>query len=186
MAIDEYIPTEYINDSIPAINASNLNKLENAVKSVTDEVIVIGSVTPVGSVIAYAGSPSPQGYLECNGNEYSRAVYDKLFAAIGTLYGSGNGSTTFNVPDLRGEFIRGLDAGKGVDENRVLGSSQEDAVKAHSHDNNKQYTTVLRSSDGAVRPVAYYNSNTADAQTGITGDTETRPRNIAMMYIIKT
>ena len=65
------------------------------------------SSIPVGTVISYTTSTVPEGYLECNGQEVSRTEYAALFEKIGTKYGSGDGSTTFNVPDLRGEFIRG-------------------------------------------------------------------------------
>lgn len=64
-----------------------------------------------GTVIAFAGNPSsaPSGYLLCNGAAVSRTTYAKLFEAIGTTYGTGNGSTTFNLPDLTGRFIQGYD-----------------------------------------------------------------------------
>ncbi|MBP3765976.1 MAG: tail fiber protein [Bacilli bacterium] len=65
------------------------------------------SSIPVGTVISYTTSTVPEGYLECNGQEVSRTEYAALFEKIGTTYGAGDGSTTFKVPDLRGEFIRG-------------------------------------------------------------------------------
>ncbi len=70
---------------------------------------------PSGTVNAFAGATAPDGYLLCNGGEISRAIYSDLFSAIGTIYGVGNGTTTFNLPDMRGEFIRGLDGGRGID-----------------------------------------------------------------------
>ena len=62
---------------------------------------------PVGSVIAYAANSAPNGYLLCNGAAVSRTTYANLFAAIGTTYGAGNGSTTFNLPNLTDKFIQG-------------------------------------------------------------------------------
>lgn len=59
-----------------------------------------------------------------SGAAVSRTTYAALFAAIGTTFGAGNGSTTFNLPDLRGEFLRGWDDGRGADTGRVFGSSQ--------------------------------------------------------------
>ena len=79
---------------------------------------------PVGSVYTFAGTAVPVGWLKCNGALLSRTTYASLFAVIGTTYGAGDGSTTFALPDLRGEFVRGADDGRGVDAGRVLGSAQ--------------------------------------------------------------
>ena len=81
----------------------------------------------------FAGAAAPSGWLECDGSAVARADYADLFSAIGTVYGAGDGSTTFNLPDLRGEFLRGLDSGRGVDADRVLGSAQGEEYKSHTH-----------------------------------------------------
>ena len=78
----------------------------------------------VGQVCFFALSDAPSGFLVCDGASVSRTVYAELFDAMGTLHGAGNGTTTFNLPDLRGEFIRGLDLGRGIDAGRILGSFQ--------------------------------------------------------------
>ena len=65
------------------------------------------SVLPIGSYIQFAGSQAPAGFLVCNGGEISRTTYSKLFAVIGTTYGSGDGSTTFNLPNLTDKFLQG-------------------------------------------------------------------------------
>lgn len=65
------------------------------------------SVLPIGSYIQFAGSQAPEGFLVCNGGEISRTTYSKLFAVIGTTYGSGDGSTTFNLPNLTDRFLQG-------------------------------------------------------------------------------
>lgn len=70
---------------------------------------------PPGAVIMYAGTSTPTGYLRCDGTVYSRTTYSTLFTAISTSYGIGDGSTTFNVPDMRGMFPRGVDEGSGND-----------------------------------------------------------------------
>jgi microcystin-dependent protein len=70
---------------------------------------------PAGAVVAHAGTPVPTGYLLCDGAAVSRSQFATLFAAIGTSWGQGNGDTTFNVPDLRGRFLRGVDLGAGLD-----------------------------------------------------------------------
>lgn len=92
----------------------------------------------VGDVKMRAFGTVPSGWLECNGAAISRsAPYDKLFLVIGTLYGVGDGTTTFNLPDYRGEFLRGWDHGRGVDPARTLGAIatefQPDGIKQHTH-----------------------------------------------------
>jgi microcystin-dependent protein len=90
-------------------------------------------LTPPATIIWTARGTAPNGYLLANGAAVSRTTYAALFAAIGGYYGAGNGSTTFNVPDLRGEFVRGLDSGRGVDPGRNLGAVQGGEIQAHSH-----------------------------------------------------
>ena len=88
---------------------------------------------PVGMVMAYAAATAPTGWSECDGTTLSRVTEAALFAVIGTTYGAGNGSTTFNKPDLRGEFIRGWDHGRGVDTGRAIGTAQGSQNLAHTH-----------------------------------------------------
>ncbi len=78
---------------------------------------------PVGAVVYYTKTTLPTGWLRCDGTAVSRTTYASLFAIVGTQWGVGDGSTTFNLPDLRGEFIRGYDDGRGVDASRVFGSA---------------------------------------------------------------
>ena len=85
---------------------------------------LLNSVNPAGRIAWFATSTNPIGWLVANGQAVSRTTYSRLFAAIGTSYGSGNGTTTFNLPDLRGEFIRGADLGRGVDPGRQQGTVQ--------------------------------------------------------------
>ena len=143
-----------------------------------------------GMVMPFAGSAAPTGWLECNGSAVSRTTYAALFAVIGTLWGVGDGSTTFNLPETRGEFIRGYDNSRGVDSGRVLASSQSDELKAHTHPRNTDGFSEAANVDtngtisGNYSPPALYLKNYTT--TGSTGGSETRPRNVAMMYIIKT
>ena len=88
---------------------------------------------PVGSVFNLATTTVPTGFLECNGAAISRSTYATLFAAISTTWGSGDGSSTFNLPDLRGQFVRGWDNSAGVDSGRSFASSQSDQNKSHNH-----------------------------------------------------
>ena len=81
----------------------------------------------IGVIIACSTSTmlnSPLGFLKCDGSAISRTDFSRLFSVIGTTYGAGNGSTTFNLPDLRGEFLRGFDDGRTVDSGRVIGTAQ--------------------------------------------------------------
>lgn len=75
----------------------------------------IADLTPSGAISMFGGLVVPSGWLLCNGQAVSRTTYAALFAAISTYYGNGDGSTTFNVPDMRGQFPRGFDNGAGVD-----------------------------------------------------------------------
>lgn len=90
-------------------------------------------MAPVGLVAHFARNSAPAGWLKANGAAISRSAYAELYAALGTTYGSGDGFTTFNLPDLRGEFVRGFDDGRGVDGGRALGSSQSGAIQSHGH-----------------------------------------------------
>ena len=92
---------------------------------------LIGGSTAAGTVFWYTSSSTPSGYLSCNGASVSTSTYANLFAAIGYTYGGSGGS--FNVPDLRGEFVRGWDDGRGVDSGRSLGSFQDHNFASHRH-----------------------------------------------------
>ncbi|MDA7086509.1 tail fiber protein [Pseudomonas sp. SA3-5] len=88
----------------------------------------VQSAVGVGVVAPFARSTAPSGWLKANGATISRSTYAALFAAIGTTFGAGDGSTTFQLPDLRGEFLRGWDDGRGVDPGRQLGSAQKGSI----------------------------------------------------------
>lgn len=151
-----------------------------------------GDVTavPAGSVFWFAADTPPTGYLECDGSAVSRTAYADLFAVTGTTFGVGDGSTTFNLPDLRGEFIRGWDNSRGVDSGRAFGSAQSDAVVDHKH---KMGTIAAAAGSDALRGPANYGTGTAQLSSGAfdtagsstIGGAETRPRNIALLPCIK-
>lgn len=86
-----------------------------------------------GQVAFFATENPPTGWLKANGAELSRTTYAGLFAVIGTTFGAGDGSTTFNLPDLRGEFLRAWDDSRGIDTGRSMGSAQSDENKSHVH-----------------------------------------------------
>ena len=136
-----------------------------------------------GSIIAWPTSTAPSGYLECNGAAVSRTTYSALFAVIGTTFGAGNGSTTFNLPDLRGEFVRGWDNGRGVDSGRTIGSAQGSQLGQHSH----TYTYPINGGSGQPGGTGGSSTTgTTGAAGGTTNASETRPRNVALMYCIKS
>lgn len=113
----------------PDANDSQVLATTKATKKAKQDVLDI----MVGQVAMFAmGTPKP-GWLKCNGAAVSRTTYAALFAEIGTTFGSGNGSTTFNLPDMRGEFPRGWDEGRGIDTGRVLGSFQTGEIQSHTH-----------------------------------------------------
>lgn len=122
------------------------------------------NLMPAGEIAYFARPTAPAPYLKANGGAISRSAYPELFAAIGTTFGAGNGTTTFNVPDLRGEFIRGWDDGRGVDVNRSFGSFQAAAAVAHTH----IATTTVQ---------AISHSHSVSGSTNTTGShTHTAPR----------
>lgn len=155
---------------------------------------------PSGAVQAFAMSTAPNGWLKCNGQAVSRTTYAVLFAAIGTIYGAGDGSTTFNLPDLRGEFVRGWDDSRGVDSGRTIASTQSDAFQGHRHEikdsGGNQITQPTGGQVGGTGPTGARAPDQTDfmqAKDIITDGTngtprtaaETRPRNVAMNYCIK-
>ena len=97
------------------------------------ELPQIGAVT--GMVTAFAMSSTPSGWLTCDGSAVSRTTYANLFGIIATTWGAGDGSTTFNIPDLRGAFLRGTGTA-GVSSDYVgpsVGAYQDDQNASHNH-----------------------------------------------------
>lgn len=150
---------------------------------------------PVGTVNYFARQFPPEGWLLCDGREVSRDVFSDLFNMLGTSFGTGDGKTTFNLPDLRGEFIRGLDMGRGVDSNRGLGSSQVEGILKHNH--NLKTETGTAGGDACFADTGIWKKTFANeyaitsdgthlvVSTFDSGDTETRPRNVALLACIK-
>ena len=210
--------------TLPGADGSNGQMLQTNGSGALSFTTVQG--VPSGSVFCMAVATVPSGYLECNGAEVSRTTYSVLFAVIGTAYGTGDGSSTFNLPDLRGEFIRGFDNGRGADSGRSIATSQSAQNASHNHSMSVSGTTsnptptltgdVRRISEGyraqgtasgvftkeldgnnsitgssSTSPVAGFSMDATHTHTfsasGNTGDQggEARPRNIAMMYVIK-
>ncbi len=146
---------------------------------------------PVGSEVMWATATVPAGFLEEDGSEINRTTYADLFAVLDVDYGNGNGTTTFNLPDARGRFIRGFDNTAGNDPDAAsrtdrgdgttgdnVGTLQADELKSHDH----SYTT---NSSGARDAQAADQTGNASSTTGATGGNETRPLNTYRMIIIK-
>jgi len=174
----------------------------------------IANGVPAGSVFTFATTTPPSGYLECNGAAVSRSTYASLFSSISTTWGVGDGSSTFNLPDLRGQFVRGWDNSAGVDSGRSFASSQSDQNKQHNH------TASTTSLTGAITKISE-GFNSSGTATGVftkvggntlggtpgspdsnvcggvnfdashthtianDGGTEVRVKNYSLMYVIK-
>lgn len=163
---------------------------------------MMATYTPPGLVAPFGRTGTISGWLACDGQTVSRTTYAALFAAIGTTFNTGGELiTVFRLPDLRGEFIRGLDAGRGVDAGRDLGTNQEDMIQAHKHvaavgeagqtpfgGTSTLFVGVGSADSNNPRPYTNdgsdYDGGAVNA-AGVIGN-ETRPRNVALRYYIKT
>lgn len=185
----------------------------------TAEIKVVNTET-TGQIAAFpAGAPS--GWLECDGSAVSRTTYADLFAYLGTTYGAGDGSSTFNLPDYRGEFLRGFDNGAGNDPNAAsrtdrgdgttgdnVGTKQTDALQnivgevvirnagggAAFVDQNswtgpfgESPNTVYRARNNLASVSGTYADRIHfDASLTVRTSTETRPKNVAVRWCIRT
>ena len=95
--------------------------------------VISGGVVPVAAIMWFCSPRPPEGYLLCDGRAVRRSEYAQLFRAIGTLYGEGDGNSTFNLPNLVGRFCRGWGPVSPLDPQRQFGSYQEENVGIHNH-----------------------------------------------------
>ena len=196
-------------NSIRVINvATPTAAADAATKAYVDGTVTAG--TPSGAIMYWANATAPSGFLKCDGTSYLRATYADLFSSIGTTFGSVDG-THFNVPDLRGYFVRGLDESRGVDSGRGLGTNQADALQnivgylgvddrivdggaavgaftasgatttAALAAGAPNIDTTAEGSDSRTCYAEFSATNSIGARTS----TETRPINIALIGIIK-
>lgn len=177
--------------------------------------IVIPDAVPPGAILPFAMNTAPTGWLAANGAAVSRTTYSGLFSAIGTTYGIGDGSTTFNLPDLRGYFVRGAGTNSDGKSSDAFGAKQADAVIAHTHSGTTGNDSPDHTHQQRLLNTFYTGPNTwprgTDYQSGTesnasmntlgasnrhqhpfttssqspSGATETRPANIALLYCIK-
>ena len=183
-----------------AVTIRNLNVLiELIANNVTIQNLIANNVTiqdlivnnlnliPPGSIFTFATNTAPNGYLICNGSNLQISSYQKLYDAIGFIYNNAPPPGTFNIPDLRGYFVRGFDSTNTIDPGRVFGSTQIDQFASHSHpfqSTNRQTIGDTDNVSGGNLPVTDYATNTYS--TSAVGGPETRPKNIAMLICIKT
>lgn len=164
----------------------------------------VDTVMPAGMIMTFAGTSAPTGWLACQGQAVSRTTYATLFTNIGTTWGSGDGSTTFNLPDLRGMFLRGTGTNATGSSSGAVGPSvgayAADTYLNHSHaitDPGHVHTVGLASASNISAASGQVNNkvdngSSSSATTGITvntsttGGTETKPKNYGVLYIIKT
>jgi len=157
------------------------------------------ALVPPGTIVAYGGTTAPAGWLVCNGLSVSRSSYPALYTAIGNAFGTAS-SSTFNVPDLRGRFMRGWDSATGRDPDRVsrtamnpggntgdnIGSIQIDQFRSHSHSlafTTRGYAAISNNQQEVLSNTG--NNGSVGRTTGATGGNETRPLNANVNYIIK-
>jgi microcystin-dependent protein len=192
------IPTSLDNDTLNEIQTLTFNNDTLSISKGNSIPLSLSSnrFTPIGSIISYGGRTIPDGWLLCDGSELDRIIYSGLFSAIDTVWGRGNGSTTFNLPDLRGQFLRGVDGSAGVDPDKSSryakisggntgnnpGSYQNEDFKSHTHNTNNGQAV----SGGYGYKFATTSQQTmGSAQIENSGGNETRPKNAYVYYIIK-
>lgn len=191
-----------VETEILRIDSSTSSATVAATVEATDGSIVrmatLKKYVPVGTIQAFAAASAPAGWLLCDGSAVSRTTYADLFALMSEAAGEGDGVTTFNVPDLRGRFLRGWDNGAGNDPDAAartainaggntgdtLFSLQADENKSHTHD---YFKDVSGTGTGNIQPLeGNSNLNSAAGATTSSGGDESRPKNVAVNFIIKT
>lgn len=177
------------------IQTSAVTTAKIAADAVTRAKIEEAERIPTGSVMAYAAATAPTGWLLCDGTAVSRTTYSTLFGVIGETHGQGDNSTTFNLPDYRGRFLRGVDGATARDPNAAtrtamntggntgdnVGSIQDDEFEAHTHSEAATTPILGPANVGA----GGYVVGTAGTTGSAGGSTETRPKNAYVTYIIK-
>lgn len=170
-------------------------------------VLGFANVGPIGSIVAWPTDTPPTGWLECDGSSQLRASFPTLFAVIGVTYGAADG-THFNLPDYRGEFLRGMDPGTSRDPDSAsrtdrgdgttganVGTKQGHQFLLHGHP--ARYSGASSTPDGSggitldvasIANAAAFTgtlSNVLGEQIGGSGGNETRPRNVNVKWIIR-
>ena len=184
----EYI--EFNNNSQPAINDTNLNRLQQLIKQ-DIQGAVSGDTLPVGAIMPFGSDTIPDNWLLCNGQAVSRTTYQELFNIIGITYGTGDGFTTFNLPDLQGKIPVGKDENDtDFDTLGETGGEKEhtltiNEMPSHNHDLSYKWTSGngdhIGTVDGMTTTWAeqkYWEIHTTQKGGG-------QPHNILQPYIVQ-
>lgn len=161
-----------IPDDAPALCATNLNRIENNLYKALKK--------DIGCISFYCNTVVPDGWLYCDGRAVSRELYSDLYDCIGETFGAGDGLSTFNIPDLRGEFIRGWNnSSDGIDANRGFASKQ-DATRFTDDSFGSRYVSDGEDSGTVSESTGGYSMLRNEKSIGI------RPNNIALLPCIFT
>lgn len=187
--------------AVQALQAQQAQVAQQTIVATNLAASLANALCPAGSIMAFGGASVPSGWLLCDGSTVSRAVYPNLFAAIGSAWGRGDGSTTFVLPDLRGLFLRGVNGSQsntnywdpdvgsrtnlyvGQNIGNAVGSLQTDMFRSHVHKANSQFVEYPGGGNNgwvSAGPSIIYTPATLSA-----GGNETRPVNAYVNYIIK-
>ena len=207
--VRESIPPERIRTTLAEYGITDAyTKSVTYTKAEIEALLKNMSALPVGAMVPFPKGTVPAGFLEVDGSVQSTATYPDLAAYLGTAFNTGGeGAGNFRLPESRGEFLRGWDHGRGVDASRSLGGYQLDQMQSHVHE---YLYKANRSGDSAIFPEGYAVSaagSGANLATSVPADTantkfigkplvdgsngtprtgtETRPRNLAVMWCIK-
>ena len=186
------VASSKLTGALPAISGASLTGIEGVL---------------AGLILPFANTSVPSGFLSCDGSAVSRSTYATLFTAIGTVWGTGDGSSTFNVPDLRGAFLRGTGShgtsnmAKGTDfAGAAVGAFENDQAQDHRHQiqtdggigigannigANSSYRQASLANNDFSEWIVAGNPQVNNSQgTPRVGD-ETRPFNAGILYCIK-
>lgn len=180
--------------------------LKNGRQTSDLQTILVGSVIPTGTIAPFGGGTVPAGWMLCNGAAISRTTYSALFAAISTTYGSGDGSSTFTLPNAQGVFLRGSgdQTISSITYSATRGQTQQDQMQrltgrftgpfVRSGSTSRTGMVSSLSSTGVDAPnngssagviINFDSGSSPDARVSATTAGETRPANIGVNYIIK-
>lgn len=187
--VKDNIPPEQVRTTLAQYGITDAyTKSVTYTKAEIEALLKNMSALPVGAMVPFPKGTVPAGFLEVDGSVQSAATYPDLAAYLGTTFNTGGEAAgVFRLPESRGEFLRGWDHGRGVDAGREIGSSQLGSVESHTHEfwnDNGNATTpldghLIYAESGSTRP------DTDKVKTLPYGGSETRPRNLSVMWCIK-
>ena len=181
----EYI--EFNNNSQPALNDVNINRLQQLIKQ-DIQGSVSGDTLPIGAIMPFGSDTIPDNWLLCNGQAVSRTDYQELFNTIGITYGSGNGFTTFNLPDLQGKIPVGKDENDtDFDTLGNTGGEKEHTLTINEMPNHSHMLQLrsYESASGTGQWHATYNGNESQSNVGSWKTGGSQAHNILQPYIVQ-